>query len=44
VGAASVDEIARHGAAARNRSIIALATAQGRARSADSGTHHDPDD
>ncbi len=46
VGAASVDEIARHGIlAARSRSIIALATAQGvGALSLDGGTHHDPDD
>jgi len=46
VAAASVDDIARHGIiAARCRSIIALAAAQGsRGLSLDGGVHHNPDD
>ena len=46
VAAASVDDIARHGiVAARARSIIALAAAQGSgALCLDGGTHHNPDD
>jgi AraC family transcriptional regulator of adaptative response / DNA-3-methyladenine glycosylase II len=46
VAAASVDDIARHGIiAARARSIIALADAQGSgALSLDGGAHHNPDD
>jgi len=46
VAAAAVDDIARHGiVAARSRSIIALAQAQGSgALCLDGGTHHSPDD
>ena len=46
VAAASVDDIARHGIiAARCRSIIALAAAQGSLElSLDGGVHHNPDD
>jgi AraC family transcriptional regulator of adaptative response / DNA-3-methyladenine glycosylase II len=46
IAGASVDDIARHGIiAARCRSIIALAAAQGsRALSLDGGAHHNPDD
>jgi AraC family transcriptional regulator of adaptative response / DNA-3-methyladenine glycosylase II len=46
VAAASVDDIARHGiVAARCKSMIALAEAQGSGRLClDGGTHHNPDD
>ena len=46
IAAASVDDIARHGiVAARARSIIALAAAQGSgALCLDGGAHHNPDD
>ena len=46
VAAASVDDIARHGiVAARARSIIALAEAQGSGELClDGGAHHNPDD
>ena len=46
VAAASVDDIARHGiVAARGRSIIALAKAQGSGELClDGGAHHTPDD
>ncbi len=46
IAAASVDDIARHGIiAARCKSIIALADAQGSgALCLDGGTHHNPDD
>ena len=46
VAAASIDDIARHGIiAARARSIIALAAAQGSgALCLDGGAHHHPDD
>ena len=46
VAAASVDDIARHGiVAARARSIIALADAQGSGELClDGGAHHNPDD